>query len=179
MKKLFSVLLIALVAMTGVFANGSSETASSDGVTTITFASWDTSQNAYLYDVIAAFEAQNPDIRVEVQDTPPAEYITKLNTQLNGGSDVDVFLIKEADKAKTFYDRGQLTDLTPYIEAAGIDMADYNGTDANFTFDGHTYGMPVRTDQYVLFYNKDIFDAAGVPYPDNDMTWTEFEELAA
>ena len=179
MKKLFSVLLIALVAMTGVFANGSSETASSDGVTTITFASWDTSQNAYLYDVIAAFEAQNPDIHVEVQDTPSAEYITKLNTQLNGGSDVDVFLIKEADKAKTFYDRGQLTDLTPYIEAAGIDMADYNGTDANFTFDGHTYGMPVRTDQYVLFYNKDIFDAAGVPYPDNDMTWTEFEELAA
>lgn len=90
-----------------------------------------------------------------------------------------MFFVKEADKTKTFYDRGQLADLTPYIEAAGIDMSTYNGTDANFIFDGKTYGMPVRTDQYVLFYNKDIFDAAGLPYPDNDMTWTEFEQLAA
>ena len=177
MKKALTVLLIALIAMTSVFANGASES-SEDGVTTLTLAFWDVSQNNYINEVIAAFEAANPDIKIELQDTPSTEYITKLNTQLNGGSDVDMFFVKEADKTKTFYDRGQLTDLTPYIEASGIDMADYNGTDANFIFDGKVYGMPVRTDQYVLFYNKDIFDAAGVPYPDDDMTWTEFEDLA-
>ena len=152
MKKALTVLLIALIAMT--------------------------SQNNYINEVIAAFEAANPDIKIELQDTPSTEYVTKLNTQLNGGSDVDMFFVKEADKTKVFYDRGQLTDLTPYIEASGIDMADYSGTEANFVFDGKVYGMPVRTDQYVLFYNKDIFDAAGVPYPDNDMTWAEFEDLA-
>ena len=178
MRKTLSILLIALIAMTSVFANGSSET-SADGTTTLTFAVWDYSQNSYLSAVISAFEAQHPDVKIEVQDSPAADYITKLNTQLNGGDDVDLFLIKEADKSKVFYDRGQLTNLTPYIEADGIDMSTYNGTDANFIFDGNTYAMPVRTDQYVLFYNKDIFDAAGVPYPDNDMTWTEFEELAA
>ena len=178
MRKTLSILLIALIAMTSVFANGSSET-SADGTTTLTFAVWDYSQNSYLSAVISAFEAQHPDVKIEVQDSPAADYITKLNTQLNGGDDVDLFLIKEADKSKVFYDRGQLTNLTPYIEADGIDMSTYNGTDANFIFDGDTYGMPVRTDQYVLFYNKDIFDAAGLPYPDNDMTWTEFEQLAA
>ena len=178
MKKILTIALIALMAMTSVFANGASET-SADGTTTLTFAVWDFSQNSYLSAIISAFEAQHPDVKIEIQDSPAADYITKLNTQLNGGDDVDLFLIKESDKSKTFYDRGQLTNLTPYIEADGIDMSTYNGTDANFIFDGNTYAMPVRTDQYVLFYNKDIFDAAGVPYPDNDMTWTEFEDLAA
>ena len=179
MKKALTVLLIALIAMTTVFAGGASESSSEGGVTTLTLAFWDVSQNNYINVVIDAFEAANPDIKIELQDTPSTEYITKLNTQLNGGSDVDMFFVKEADKTKTFYDRGQLADLSGYIAADGIDMAGYNGTDANFIFDGKVYGMPVRTDQYVLFYNKDIFDAAGVPYPDNDMTWAEFEDLAA
>ena len=179
MKKLIAVFLIALMAMTTIFAGGSQESAASDGTTKLTFAVWDYTQNVYLAKAIEAFQAANPDITIEVQDTPAADYITKLNTQLNGGSNVDLFLIKEADKTKTFYDRGQLANLTPYVEAASIDMSAYNGTDANFTFDGNRYGMPLRTDQYVLFYNKDIFDAAGVAYPDNDMTWTEFEEIAA
>ena len=179
MKKLIVFSLVALMAISSVFAGGSKEAASDNGVKTLTFAVWDYTQNAYLSKAIAAFEAANPDIKIEVQDSPAADYITKLNTQLNGGSDVDLFLIKEADKTKTFYDRGQLANLTPYVEASGIDMSAYNGTDANFTFDGNLYAMPLRTDQYVLFYNKDLFDAAGVPYPDNDMTWAEFEELAA
>ena len=168
MRKAIAILLIALTAITGAFAGGSQESTSSDGTTTLTFAVWDYAQNVYLSKAIEEFQAANPDIKIEVQDTPAADYVTKLNTQLNGGSDVDLFLVKEADKTKTFFDRGQLANLTPYIEAAGIDMSTYNGTDANFIFDGKTYGMPVRTDQYVLFYNKDIFDAAGLPYPDND-----------
>ena len=178
MRKAIALLLVAMIAITCVFAGGSKESAD-DGTTTLTFAVWDYAQNPYLARTIEAFQAANPDIKIEIQDTPAADYVTKLNTQLNGGSDVDLFLVKEADKTKTFYDRGQLADLSAYIEADGIDMSAYNGTDANFIFDGKTYGMPVRTDQYVLFYNKDIFDAAGVAYPSNDMTWAEFEDLAA
>ena len=101
MKKALTVLLIALIAMTSVFANGASES-SEDGVTTLTLAFWDVSQNNYINEVIAAFEAANPDIKIELQDTPSTEYITKLNTQLNGGSDVEMFFAQEADKTKTF-----------------------------------------------------------------------------
>ena len=178
MRKALAFLLVALIAISGIFAGGSKEGASDDGSVTLTFAVWDYAQNPYLARIVEAFQAANPGITIEIQDTPAADYVTKLNTQLNGGSDVDIFLVKESDKTKTFFDRGQLTNLTPYIEADGIDMSAYNGTDANFIFDGNTYGMPVRTDQYVLFYNKDIFDEAGVAYPSNDMTWAEFEELA-
>lgn len=179
MKKFIAIALVALVALTGAFANGNNESTSGSGVTTLKLANWDTSTMSYLTDAIAAFEAENPDIKVEIIDIPSAEYPTKLNVMLNGGSDLDVFFVKEADKTKAFYDKGQLADLTPYIEAAGIDMSAYNGKDKNFIYDGKNYGMPFRNDQYVLYYNKDIFDAAGVAYPDNDMTWAEFEETAA
>lgn len=44
--------------------------------------------------------------------------------------------------------------------------------------DGEQYTLPFRQDWYVLFYNKDLFDAAGVAYPSDDMTWEEYEALA-
>ena len=180
MKKILIIALIMITAFTSAFAGGQKEAASTTegGVTTLKLANWDTTTMPYITEAIAAFEASNPNVKIELIDIPSAEYITKLNVMLNGGSDLDLFFVKEADKTKAFYDKGQLADLTAYIQAAGIDMSAYNGTDANFIYDGKTYGMPFRTDQYVLFYNKDIFDAAGVAYPDNDMTWTEFEETA-
>lgn len=180
MKKILSVLLLALISMSVVFAGGASDSSSANAeVTTLKLANWDTSTMPFIPAVIEAFESENPDIKVEVIDIPSAEYVTKLNVMLNGGSDLDLFFAKEADKTKAFYDKGQLANLSSYIEAAGIDMSTYGGTDANFIYDGSVYGMPVRTDKYVLYYNKDMFDAAGVPYPDNDMTWSEFEEIAA
>ena len=43
---------------------------------------------------------------------------------------------------------------------------------------GSNYTLPFRKDWYMLFYNKDLFDKAGVAYPSADMTWDEYEELA-
>jgi len=178
MKKTLTIILVVMITMTSIFAAGTKESAAG-GVTTIKLANWDTSTMAYIPALISAFEAKNPTIKVEVIDIPSADYVTKLNVMLNGGSDLDAFYIKEADKAKEFFDKGQLADLTGYAAADKIDLASFNGTDKTFTFDGKLSALPARTDFYVLFYNKDIFDAAGVAYPSNDMTWTEFEQVAA
>ena len=97
---------------------------------------------------------------------------------LNGGSDVDAFYIKDGDTAKSLVEKGQLADMSDYISADGVNLADYNGLAENFSFDGKQYALPARTDFYVMYYNKDIFDAAGVEYPSNDWTWEEFEETA-
>jgi multiple sugar transport system substrate-binding protein len=112
-------------------------------------------------------------------DIPSADYNTKLSVMLNGGSEVDAFWIKDGDTTKGLNDKGQLADLTSYITAAGIDLADYAGLAERFAFDGKTVALPARTDYYVMFYNKDLFDAAGVAYPSNDMTWSEWETLCA
>ena len=52
------------------------------------------------------------------------------------------------------------------------------GTEVNYAVDGVQYAIPFRSDFWVLFYNKDLFDAAGVDLPTNDMTWAQYAELA-
>ncbi|MDR2939128.1 MAG: extracellular solute-binding protein, partial [Clostridiales bacterium] len=147
--------------------------------TTIKVANWDTATMPYITEMVDAFMASHSDIKVEIVDIPSADYNTKLSVMLNGGSEVDAFWIKDGDTTKGLNDKGQLADMAAYIERDGVDLADYAGLAERFIFDGKTVALPARTDYYVLFYNKDIFDAANVPYPTNDMTWQEWEELCA
>lgn len=138
-------------------------------------ATWDYTSNPSVSNSVKAFEAANHNVKIEILDIPSTDYNTKLNVMLNGGSDLDAYFIKDASSTYDLYKKNQLLDLTDYIEADGVDMSAYNGTDKPFNIEGRQYGMPVRTDYYVLFYNKDLFDAANMEYPSNDMTWTEFE----
>ncbi len=179
----------AATLLTGCGGGNSSSTAQSTGSTAsgstasgeqqvLRVATWDYTSNPSVSNAVAAFEAANPDIKIEILDIPSTDYNTKLNVMLNGGSDLDAYFIKDASSTYDLYKKGQLLDLTDYIEADGVDMSAYNGTDTPFNIEGRQYGMPVRTDYYVLFYNKDLFDAAGMEYPSNDMTWSEFEQMA-
>ncbi len=196
MKKFTAMLLALAMAGTLLAACGSSASPASTAASastgstaastpaeaeevTIKVSTWDATTNPADTDAIAAFEKAYPNIHVELMDIPSADYVTKLNVMLNGGSDLDAFWIKEADGTKAFVDKGQLLDLTDRIAADGVDLSAYNGMDKNFNFDGKQYALPVRTDYYVMFYNKDVFDAAGVEYPSNDWTWDDFEATAA
>ncbi|MGO8041099.1 extracellular solute-binding protein, partial [Rhizobium leguminosarum] len=58
-----------------------------------------------------------------------------------------------------------------------IDPAPFVGLIEELTIDGKIYSLPFRSDFLVVYYNKDIFDKAGVPYPTNDMTWAQFDEI--
>ena len=145
---------------------------------TLKVSMWDLTADAIFSSVIKAFEDAHPGVTIDPIDIPSADYGTKLSVMLNGGSDVDVFWVKDADTIYPIANRGQMADMSGYIARDGLDLSIYNGQAEDFNIDGKQIGMPFRTDYYVLFYNKDIFDAAGVEYPSNDMTWTEFEELA-
>lgn len=139
---------------------------------------WDMATQPAFSATIEAFTTANPGVTVDPIDIPSADYGTKLSVMLNGGSEVDVFWVKDADTLYPIAQRGQMADLSSYIAKDGVNLADFNGLAENFNIDGKQVAMPFRTDYYALFYNKDIFDAAGVEYPTNDMTWTQFEELA-
>lgn len=145
---------------------------------TIKVATWDFTSNTSGAKAIAKFEEQNPNIKVEIIDIPSTDYNTKLNVMLNGGSDLDAYYIKDAPNTYDLFKKGQMLDLTDRIQMDGVDMSGYNGTDKPFNIEGKQYGMPVRTDYYIVYYNKDLFDAAGVSYPTNDMTWDQFAQLA-
>ena len=122
---------------------------------------------------------KNPEIDVELLDIQSDEYNNKLTVLLAGNeSDPDVIMIKDADTQISMREKGQILDLTSYIARDGVDLSIYNGAADQLQMDGKQYTLPFRQDWYVLFYNKNLFDAAGEAYPADDMTWDEYERLA-
>ena len=178
MKKALSILLIALLAVSSVFANGGSET-SDDGSTTLTWAVWDYQTTPYYDALINAYEAANPGVNVEVIDLGSADYQTALQIQLSGGgSEFDVVAVKDIPGYNNLVKAGLLQDLKPLAERDGIDTSAYGGIVEQISVGDSYYELPFRSDFWVVFYNKDLFDAAGVPYPTNDMTFEEYDQIA-
>lgn len=126
-----------------------------------------------------AFTQKYPNLKIDLQTLPNDTYWTKLQTMIAGGTPPDIAFMQEM--------------LTPTYQAKGImaDLTDYMGKDTSFkkdcmpegmygpfTVDGKLYAMPTMTFVNVLFYNKDIFDKAGIPYPDENYTWDTLRETA-
>ena len=145
---------------------------------TLTFPVWDLATNGYLKNIVDGFQKEHPNIKINMVDTAGSEYMNKLTIMLNGGTDCDIVYVKDPDTTASYMKKGQLEDLTSYIEKDGIDTSKYISYDS-FNLEGKQAALPFKTDYYVLFYNKDIFDDAGVQYPSNDMTWTEWEEMCS
>lgn len=178
---LTAVLLLAIGVFVSAGGASQQQTASASqggGSVTIKVGVWDLATSAYYADLVKEFEAKNPGIKVEPLDSPSTDYTNKLTIQLNGGSDIDVFWIKDGDTTLSFANRGQLADLSAYIRKDNIDLTAYNGLAERFNIGGKIVAIPASSGWYVLYYNKDIFDKAGVPYPSHDMTWEQYEALA-
>ncbi len=145
----------------------------------ITVSVWDNASSPQFQVMADAFMKSHPDVEVELIDTQADEYDNKLTVMLAGGdSDPDVIMVKNAETQTTMKNKNQLLDLTSYIAKDGIDLSIYNGGAEQLQMDGRQYTLPFRRDWYVLYYNKDLFDAAEAEYPSDDMTWNEYEALA-
>lgn len=153
--------------------------AAAAGPVTLKWAIWDKDITPYWEALKEAYETANPNVTVEMVDLGSTDYMTVLATELSGsGSDFDVVTIKDVPGYATLVSKNTLEPLDSYISAAGIDVSQYGGVDKQVTVDGSLYELPFRNDFWVVFYNKDIFDAAGVDYPTNDMTFDEYDALA-
>ncbi len=127
--------------------------------------------------MIAAFEEQNPGITVNVETAPFGDYFTELQTRIAGGDAPDVFELNY-ENFVTYASRDTLLDVTDRLDAdPDLKAAIYPKALEAFNMDGAQYGLPASFSNVVLFYNKDLFDAAGVEYPTADWTWED--ELAA
>lgn len=148
---------------------------SSGGDITLSYAIWDENQKPAMEDIAAAFEKENPNVTIDIQVTPYKEYFTKLQTAATGGSAADVFWMN-GPNFQLYASNGQLAPL----DDAGVDAADYpQGLIDLYTFDGTLYGAPKDFDTVALWYNKELFDAAGVEYPTAGWTWDDFTAAAA
>jgi len=145
---------------------------------TLTMTAWDIDATPYWQAVIDAYEAQNPNVKVEMVEISSQEYQDKVNIMLSGGDDTDIITVKDIPGYSAMLTRGQIIPLNAYIERDNLDLSKFSGAAEQLTYEGSIYALPFRSDIWILFYNKDLFDAAGVPYPTNEMTWAKFDEVA-
>lgn len=101
-----------------------------------------------------------------------------LLTNLIGGGEIDIFDSNQV-QYYNFASKGMYENLTPYIEADKYDASPLGETAVeNSLINDSLYGLPYKQTRWVVYYNKDLFDAAGLPYPSDDWTWDEFRETA-
>jgi multiple sugar transport system substrate-binding protein len=130
-----------------------------------------------LDNMIGIFEAANPNVNVEVETAPFDEYFTKLQALIAGGEAPDVFELNY-ENFVTFASKGVLADLTGHMETdpdSAVGVYYPRSYDA-FNYNGLQAGLPATFSTVVLFYNKDLFDAAGIDYPAADWTWADAVE---
>ncbi|HUO56834.1 MAG TPA: sugar ABC transporter substrate-binding protein [bacterium] len=174
MKKI-RLILVAFAALTLV-TSFSLSGCSKMGGTKIKISSWgDPEENKILSDLIAQYMQKHPGVQVELQRIPFNEYVTKLLTQIAGGLAPDVIFV-EVNNFVDMYLRGALEPLNPYIQADHLDLSAYYPQVVDrFTVDNQTYVIPRDTAPIgVIYYNKNAFDEAGIPYPNDNWNWADF-----
>ena len=147
---------------------------SKGGKTNLSVGIWDTNQKATLEKMIKAYTEENPDVSIEIQLTPWKDYWTKLEASATGGTAPDVFWLNTLH-AEVYQEGGILADLTEPAEKSDIGLYENYAkamTDS-YTIDGKLYAIPKDTGTAALWYNKDLFDKAGVAYPTDDWTWED------
>jgi multiple sugar transport system substrate-binding protein len=124
--------------------------------------------------MIAKFNEQYPNVKVELQSFGYDDYFTQLQSKIVGGSAADVFELN-FENFVAYASEDVLLDMGDLIG----DTSGFNQTALEaFQYDGKQFGIPNSFSNVVLIYNKDLFDKAGVSYPTDDWTWTEMLEAA-
>ncbi|MCB8968676.1 MAG: sugar ABC transporter substrate-binding protein [Ardenticatenaceae bacterium] len=126
--------------------------------------------------LVAAFTEKHPEIEVELQHIPgQSDYRQRLAAAFSSGEPPDVMLLNYR-RFGAFADQGGLEPLGAYLEKSNIiQESDFFAPVINsFYLEGELWCIPQNVSSLVVYYNKDLFDAAAVPYPTNDWTWDDF-----
>lgn len=144
---------------------------------TINFYAWSDEEGIFTK-LADAYMANHPNITIKLQFIPSNDYMTKLLTAFSGGGDIDCFGVSSPPSLAQVQAKGSVMALDDLISSNKTDTSGYAGTLESIAIDGKNYALPYKTSSWVVYYNKDIFDAAGVPYPDGEWTWEEYYDIA-
>lgn len=173
-KKLFKSLVLGLMMLALIGGVVSAQES-----TEITYMMWGSPEELAVWQTIVdEFEAANPGITVNVDVSDWTSYWDKLKTLVAGGTPPDVFAM-DAPLYPDWQTRGVLLNLQPYIDQDPAALeAFYPVTLEAYKREDGYYGLPRDFQTIVLFYNKDMFDAAGVEYPTADWTMDDLKAAA-
>lgn len=184
-KKVTAIVLAGLMASSLAACGGSGGESSNSGSGSDNSGSgslsvmiWDTYQEPGLTEILGDF-TEKTGIEAEIQVVTWDEYWTLLSAGAQGDSMPDVFWM-HSNEAERYMSNGMLLDLTDKIaESDSIDLSKYpEDITELYTYDGKNYAVPKDVDTIALWYNKTLFDEAGIAYPTADWTWDDLYEAA-
>ena len=181
MNKLKTLLLASSFILVSAALSGCSGGASADGKTHLTFQIWDVAQRDGMQAICDAYTEQNPNVEIEVQVTSWNEYWTKLEAAAISNQMPDIFWMHTNEILK-YADYGKIADLTDLYDDTDPEFYEKHYSEVSLSniqgSDGRYYGVPKDKDTVGLVYNKEMFDAAGVAYPDENWTWDDLCEAS-
>ncbi|KQY20353.1 ABC transporter substrate-binding protein [Cellulomonas sp. Root485] len=161
--------LLATACSSGDAGDDSTDGASGD--TTITW--WhnsNTGDGKDYYDKVAAdFEAANPGVTVEVNAMQHEDMLTKLDAAFQSGDAPDIYMERGGGELADHVEAGLTKDIS---EAAADTIEKIGGSVAGWQVDGKTYGLPFSVGVVGFWYNKALFEQAGITEP--PATWDDF-----
>lgn len=133
-------------------------------------------QKAMMQTLIDGFNSSQDAFTASHVYVPFADYEKQLTLGIASGELPDIVILDGCGMA-SFISLGLFADITD--EASDIKWDEYiQGPLESTMMDGKHYGIPFATNCTALFYNKDMFDEAGLSYPDENTTWDEFKGMA-
>ncbi len=195
MKKILVILLtmILMFSFTACSSKGAKETkgdddtstlgedasdkeVASDEVVTINF--YEHSDNEkVMKQLVEAYNAQSKNVQVKLTIIANDDYDDKIKVMLSGNGEVDGFWIRSAAVTRQLASTGALLSLNDLIAENSVDVSKYGNLGEIFSVEGNNYGLCTTKSCWLLWYNKELFDAAGEDYPIN-LTWDEYSDLA-
>lgn len=153
---------------------GTQESQPADEPITITYMNFNASggNEETLQRMYEAFHKEYPNITVKIETIASSDYFTQLQTRVAGGTAPDCYELNIENFA-AYANKGVLEEIT------GVDLSGLDETALSaFSVGGKQYGLPGNFSNVVLFYNKDLFDQAGIDYPTNDWTQDDVQVAA-
>lgn len=139
--------------------------------------------NSWQNNLVPKFNEVYPNIKVTIDATPGAEMLAKMMLDAVDPNPVYDIVLADDPWVPQLAEIGALKDLKgPEIAAMtdpGYDWDDFNATPlAAGEWKGGQYAVPVRSNMLLMFYNRALYQKAGVPEPTPALTWDEFFEQA-
>lgn len=166
-------------AGSGTEQNAAAADTGSGEKTNLKFYIWSDEEN-YISKVVEQYNAQSDSVHVEMISIANDSYDDKLKVMMAAGDEADIVDIRGLAQVTQYRDTGSLmdlTDLTDLVKNSELDISKYGAMWDSSYPDGQIFALPTRTTCWMLFYNPDLLEEAGVEMPEQ-LTWTEYAEMA-
>jgi ABC-type glycerol-3-phosphate transport system substrate-binding protein len=179
MKNILAKVMFVFLAI--ILISGCTVRSKDQGKIIIKVACWGTPEELdIIKTTISSWKKNNPKIEVKLEPIVYQSYVHKILTRIAGGAAPDV-IFSEVDMFADLYNKDAFLDLTSFIkEDPHFDINDYFPEVVDrFTINGKIYCIPRDTAPFAcIYYNKNLFDQYGVPYPQDDWDWNDLLEKA-